>query len=213
MELERKSLTLEVKSVDDSGTFEGYAAAFGNVDAVNDIILAGAFKASLKDHKGKKTMPALLWQHIPSQPIGVWESMSEDEHGLFVKGRLLRDDVQQAKEAHALLKVGAISGMSIGYYARDYSMDEKTWIRTLKKIDLLEASLVTFPANDAARVTGVKGVEVKTIREFEAALRDVMGFSASEAKRIASHGFKAREVPDESEELRAVIEQFKQKYL
>ena len=213
MELERKSLTLEVKNVDDSGTFDGYAAAFGNVDAWNDIILAGAFRATLKDHKAKKTMPALLWQHIASQPIGVLVDMSEDDFGLFVKGSLLRNDVQQAKEAHALLKAGAIRGMSIGYYARDYSMDEKTWIRTLKKIDLIETSLVTFPANDAARVTGVKAFGVKTIREFEAALRDVMGFSASEAKRIASHGFKAREVPDESEEVRAVIEQFKQKYL
>lgn len=213
MEMERKSLPLEVKNVDDGGTFEGYAAAFGNVDAWNDIILAGAFKATLKEHKSKKTMPALLWQHISSQPIGVLEDMSEDDFGLFVKGRLLRDDVQQAKEAHALLKAGAIRGMSIGYYARDYSMDEKTWIRTLKKIDLIEASLVTFPANDAARVTGVKALGIKTIREFEAALRDVMGFSAGEAKRIASHGFKARDVPDESEHVRFIIEQLKQKYL
>lgn len=213
MEMELKSLALEVKTVGEDGVFEGYAAVFGNVDAWNDIVMAGAFKASLKEHKGKKTMPALLWQHDAKQPLGVWLSMAEDAHGLLVKGQLLRNDVQKAAEAYALLKAGAISGMSIGYIARDYSIDEKSWVRTLKKVDLVEASLVTFPANEEARVTGVKAADIKTIREFEAALRDVMGFSASEAKRIASHGFKAREVPDESEEVRAVIEQLKQKYL
>lgn len=212
-EPERKSLSLEVKSIDEDGYFEGYAAVFGNVDAWNDIILAGAFKASLREHKGKKTMPALLWQHDYKQPIGVWVSMEEDAHGLFVKGQLLKDDVQKAREAFALLKAKAITGMSIGYIARDYSIDEKTWIRTLKKVDIIEASLVTFPANDQAQVTTVKAQNIATIREFETFLRDVGGFSASEAKRIASHGFKAREVPDESEEIRAVIEQFKQKYL
>ena len=213
MELERKSLPFEVKAIDESGTFEGYAAVFGNVDAWGDIILPGAFKVSLKEHKSKKTMPALLWQHDSRQPIGVWESMMEDTHGLFVKGRLLRTDVQKGAEAYALLKAGALSGMSIGYIARDYSIDEKTYVRTLKRVDIYEASLVTFPANEHAQVTAVKALGVKTIREFEAALRDVMGFSANEAKRIASQGFKARDVPDESAEVRAVIEQFKQKYL
>lgn len=213
LELERKSLSLEVKSIDEGGAFEGYAAVFGNVDAWDDIILPGAFADSLKEHKSKNTMPALLWHHNAREPLGVWESMWEDGHGLFVKGLLLKDEVQKAGEVYALLKAKAISGMSIGYQTRDSSMDEKTWIRTLKKVDLLEASLVTFPANEAARVTSVKAQGIKTIREFEAALRDVMGFSGKEAKRIASHGFKARDVPDESEEVRAVIEQLKLKYL
>lgn len=213
MEMELKSLPLEVKQIDDSGTFEGYAAVFGNVDAWNDIIKSGAFKDSLKGHKAKGTMPALLWQHDRKQPIGVYESMREDGHGLLVKGRLLKDEVRQASEAYALLKAGALSGMSIGYVARDYSVDEKTWIRTLKSIDLVEASLVTFPANDQAQVTAVKNVMPATIREFEAALRDVMGFSANEAKRIASHGFKAREAQGDSAELVAMINRVTKKYL
>lgn len=212
-EKECKSLPFEIKSVGDDGAFEGYAAVFGNLDSWNDIIEAGAFTATLKEHKKKKTMPALLWYHDVKQPIGVWESMKEDSHGLFVQGRLLHADVQKAGELYALLKAGAISGMSIGYWARDYSVDEKTWIRTLKKIDLLEASLVTFPANDQARVTGVKSIDIKTIREFEAFLRDAGGFSANEAKRIASQGFKARDVPDESEQMQMVINHFTQKYL
>lgn len=210
---EHKSLALEVKAIDDSGSFEGYAAVFGNVDAWNDIILAGAFKASLREHKGRKTMPALLWQHDYKQPIGVWVSMEEDAHGLYVKGQLLKDDVQKAREAFALLKAKAITGMSIGYIARDYSIDEKTWIRTLKKVDIVEASLVTFPANDQAQVTTVKAQSITTIREFETFLRDAGGFSANEAKRIASAGFQTRDVSDVGEEVRAIVDQIKNKYL
>lgn len=213
MELEHKSLPLEVKAIDESGTFEGYAAVFGNVDAWDDIIVAGAFKATLKEYRAKKLMPAMLWQHDQKEVIGIWESMTEDDHGLFVKGRLLRAGIQKAAEAYVLLEAGALSGLSIGYKARDYSRDETTWVRTLKKIDLLETSLVTFPANESARVTGVKSAGIKTIRDFEAFLRDVGGFSANEAKRIASNGFKERDVLGSGDEVSAVIEQIKRKYL
>lgn len=213
MELELKSLPLEVKAIEESGTFEGYVAAFGNVDDWSDVIEPGAFKKSLAAHKKAKSKPALLWQHDRKQPLGTWEDMKEDDTGLLAKGNLLVHDVYRAKEAYALLKAGAISGLSIGYWARDYSIDQKTGIRTLKEIELIEASLVTFPANGRARVTGVKSADIKTIREFEAFLRDAGGFSANEAKRIASAGFKARDVSDESEELSAIVAQIKQKYL
>ena len=210
MQMERKSFALEVKQIEDTGTFEGYAAAFGNVDAWNDIIEPGAFKATIKKYKKQGKKVPMLWQHDGGKPIGSFSSMKEDDHGLFVQGRLLKDSVAQAAEAYALLKEGVISGMSIGFYARDYSMDEKTWIRTLKEIDLVETSLVTFPANDKAQVTDVKTASrITTIREFEAALRDVMGFSATEAKRIASCGFKARDERDNSAEAAAIIKQLK----
>ena len=210
-ELERKGLPFEVKSIEEGGSFEGYAAVFGVKDAWGDIILAGAFKASLREHKSKKTMPSMLWQHRYDQPIGVWDAMQEDSHGLYVKGSLLLK-VQQGLEAYELLKAGALSGMSIGYIARDFSIDEKDYTRTIKRIDLYEASLVTFPANEGAQVVAVKAQGIKTIREFEAALRDVMGFSPGEAKRIASRGFKAREAPDCSAEIGAIVEQITKKY-
>lgn len=210
--LELKSMALQVKAVEADGSFEGYCAVFGNLDAVGDIIKAGAFKDSLKEHKSNGTMPAMLWQHDRKQPIGVYASMKEDTHGLFVNGKLLKDDVRQAGEAYALLKAGAISGMSIGYYARDYSVDEKTFVRTLKKLDLVEASLVTFPANDKARVTGVKATGIITIRDFEAALRDELGFTWNEAKAIAARGFKARDEQDGSAELAEIINSITQKY-
>lgn len=207
-----RNLAFKARNIEDNGVFEGYAAVFGNIDAWNDVIAKGAFLKTLIEHSSKGTMPALLWQHRPSEPIGIWESMAEDESGLAVKGRLLVDDVRQAREAHALLKAGAISGMSIGYYARDYSVDEKTWIRTLKEIELVEASLVTFPANDEARVNVVKS-SPRTIREFEAFLRDAGGFSANEAKKIASGGFKSREAAEFGQEANSIVEAIIQKYL
>lgn len=207
-----RNLAFKAKNIEENGTFEGYAAVFGNIDAWGDVIEKGAFLKTLAEHGEKGSMPALLWQHRPSEPIGIWESMSEDENGLAVKGRLLVDDVRQAREAHALLKAGAISGMSIGYYARDYSMDEKTWIRTLKEIELVEASLVTFPANDEARVSVVKS-SPQTIREFEAFLRDAGGFSANEAKRIASGGFKTRDAAEFDREAAEILKSITEKYL
>ena len=213
-ELEKKSLPFEVKATEDNGIFEGYAAVFGNQDSWGDVIAPGAFKKTLRDHKKAGRMPALLWQHDNWQPIGIWETMREDDTGLFVRGRLLREDVYRAREAYALLKAGALSGMSIGYYATDYETDTRTGVRTLKEVDLVEASLVTFPANPEARVSSVKAAGIGTIREFEAALRDVLGFSAAEAKRIASCGYKAREVPaQKSTELDAIVEKITQKYL
>lgn len=210
MKLEHKSLALEIKTIGEGGTFEGYAAVFGNVDDWKDVILPGAFKKNLAAHKKNGNMPALLWQHDSRQPLGVWESFKEDSHGLLGQGRLLVDDVPKAREAWALLKARAISGLSIGYYARDYSIDEKTRVRTLKQIDLMEASLVTFPANEKAQVTSFKSSDISTIREFEAFLRDVGGFSANEAKRIAACGFKSRQETGQS--AAAVIQQISKKY-
>jgi len=186
---------LKVKSVNDDGTFEGYGSVFHVEDSYKDVVVPGAFVKSIAHHKTKGMMPALLWQHNSSKPLGVWEEMKEDEHGLFCKGRLLIEDVQLAKEAHALLKAGAISGLSIGYRTIIDEYDRESGIVTLKELELWETSLVTFPANDAARVTGVKN-----IRDFEKFLRD-SGYAKSEATRIASNGFERRESAADDAEL------------
>lgn len=211
MERQIKSLAFKAGNIQGDGVFEGYAAVFGNIDSWGDLIKPGAFKKTLSQHAARDSRPALLWQHRSEEPIGVWDDLKEDQNGLAVKGRLLIDDVRRAKEVHALLKAGAVSGLSIGYLARDYDFDSKTRIRTLKEIDLLEASLVTFPANDQARVAGLKA-RPETIREFEAFLRDAGGFSANEAKRIASIGFKLRDEAGPAGEAAAIIKQITQKY-
>ena len=151
-ERKRLDFNLQVKSLDSAGRFAGYASVFDMVDSQKDIILRGAFAETLKGRVGDIKM---LWQHQQDEPIGIFERMFEDTNGLYVEGKLLLD-VARAKEAYALLKEGAIGGLSIGYSPIKYRLNEKTGVRMLSAVELWEVSLVTFPANDAAKITVVK---------------------------------------------------------
>jgi HK97 family phage prohead protease len=217
MQREAFCAPFEVKFADDKspGSFEGYGAVFGNVDAYGDVIQKGAFKETLRDWGKTKKLPPMLVQHggwmmtdMDALPIGMWEGMSEDDTGLHVKGRLINLDTERGKTIHGAMKEGALDGMSIGYRAKEFSLGTKPEEprRTLKKIDLMEVSVVTFPANGKARVSAVKSAGlIKTIREFEDFLRDA-GFSNGQAKAIASTGFKATDPRDEDEaDLAAII--------
>ena len=151
---ERRKLdfNLQVKSLDSMGRFAGYASVFDIVDNQKDIIERGAFAETLK---GRLSDIKMLWQHQQDEPIGIFEKIFEDANGLYVEGRLLLD-VARAKEAYSLLKEGAISGLSIGYSPTKYRLHEKTGTRLISTVELWEISLVTFPANDAAKITVVK---------------------------------------------------------
>lgn len=151
-ERKRMAFALQVKSLGEDGTFAGYASVFDIVDNQKDIMMKGAFAGTLK--KGASAIK-LLWQHQQDEPIGVFEKMFEDAVGLYVEGRLLLD-VQKAREAHALMKAGAVSGLSIGYSPTRYRIDAETGVRMLAEVDLFEVSLVTFPANAQSKVTVVK---------------------------------------------------------
>ena len=201
----------EVKFADGGtpGTFEGYGAVFGNIDSYGDVIQKGAFKDTLKDWNKSKKLPPMLVQHggwmmtdMDALPVGMWEAMSEDDTGLHVKGRLINLDTERGKTIHGAMKEGALDGMSIGYRAKEFSLGTKPDEprRTLKKIDLMEVSVVTFPANGKARVSAIKSAcDIKTIREFEEWLRDAGRFSNAQAKAIASRGFKASDPRDEDD--------------
>ncbi|MAW99893.1 MAG: HK97 family phage prohead protease [Sphingomonas sp.] len=184
-------LSLKADGVNDDGSFTGYGSVFGVEDSYAEVVAAGAFADSLAELKAKDRRVPVLWQHDQRQPIGIYDLIEEDARGLKVEGRLLIDKVGQAREAHALMQAGAVSGLSIGYWVRESSYDEKTNIRTLTKLDLVEVSLVTFPANDDARVEAVKFKlahgELPSVREFEKLLREA-GFSKSQSMMVANHG-------------------------
>lgn len=190
-----RAMPFAVKEVTAAGEFEGYGSVFGNEDSYGDIVMPGAFSETLQAHKAKGTMPALLWQHRPSEVIGVYTDMREDDRGLYVKGRLLVDEVRQAKEAHALLKANALRGLSIGYMTRKYEVDEEADVIRLTELDLWEVSAVTFPANELATVTAVKraltGGELPSEREFERMLQRDAGFSRSQSQAIVACGYKS----------------------
>jgi HK97 family phage prohead protease len=181
---------LDVKAVADDGTFEGYGSIFGNVDSYGEVVEPGAFTASLVDARRKGRSIKMLWQHNPDQPIGVWDDLAEDSKGLYVKGRLLRDVSPLAAEAYGLLKAAALDGLSIGYRVVEAAPHpDKQGILSLRKLDLKEVSIVTFAANDRARVESVKHIlaagEVPTVRQFEEFLRDAGGFTKTLAAAIA----------------------------
>lgn len=138
---------------DKYGYISGYASTFGNVDSVGDKVAKGAFAISIATK-----MPKMLWQHDRWQPIGSWTDAKEDDYGLWVQGRILKT-VPQGLTAFNLLKEEAISGLSIGYRVQDYEYDNDTGIYTLKQVNLLEVSVVTFPANELAEVANVKSAD------------------------------------------------------
>lgn len=181
----------KVKSVGEDGTFAGYGSVFDLVDTYSDVVHRGAFRESLNAWAKKGGLPAMLWQHKFDEPLGVYTKMEEDDHGLYLEGRLLIEDDPLAKRAYAHLKAGSLTGLSIGYSIPPggAQWDSDAGVYHIKKVDLWEVSLVTFPANDAARVETVKHA-LQGPRQFEKFLRDA-GLSRTEAKALMADGYKA----------------------
>ena len=148
---------------------EGYASLFGLPDQGGDVVQKGAYAKSLKRLAERGGSVKMLWQHDPTQPIGVWDEIFEDARGLFVKGRLL-PEVGKAREAAALIEAGAIDGLSIGYRTVSAEKDAKGQ-RLLAELELWEVSLVTFPMLREARVAAKgESLDVETWRDLAGAL-------------------------------------------
>lgn len=145
-------------AVSADGLVEGYASLFGVVDLGRDRVARGAFSNSLR-LRGARGI-RFLFQHDPAEPIGAWTSIAEDARGLRVVGRL-NLAVARARELHALLRQGALDGLSIGFRALK-SVREAGGVRRLIEIDLWEISVVTFPMLPDARVGVVKGFPFHT---------------------------------------------------
>lgn len=196
MKFKHLTRPFEVKAVRDDGTFDGYGSVFNVIDSYRDIVIPGAFAKTIAKHAEQKSAPALLWQHNTHEPVGVWDSMSEDEHGLKMVGRLALG-TQRGKEAYELLKMGAVRGLSIGFSVPKGGAEynDTTDLMMLKEIDLWETSIVTFPANPSAQVTEVRSVLEQGIfpdlRSFEEFLMHDAGFSRSQARVILNEGYKA----------------------
>jgi len=196
----------EIKEITGTGTFAGYGSVYGVLDEGDDIASPGSFAGSLAALASKSQMPALLWQHKASEPIGAYTAVKEDPLGLYVEGKLALK-TQRGAEAYELMQMKAISGLSIGYITKDFDYDAKTGIRTIKSADLYEISLVTFPMNDSARVSAVKSIsEISDLTSAENYLRDAGGLSRREAKAFIStlKALSLRNAGDDSAELKAI---------
>lgn len=153
---------------DDAGTISGLAWKFGTPDRVGDMIEPGAFK-------GVKLPIPMLFGHDMNDPVGVWTEAQETGAGLALKGRMLVEDVARAREVRALVKAGAVGGLSIGFVTRK-AVARTGGGRTIKALDLFEVSLVTAPMHPGARITGAKSAAdafrlAEALRRADAALR------------------------------------------
>ena len=193
----------EIKTDESGSRFSGYASVFGGVDSYGDTILPGAFKKTLSQQS-----PKMFFDHQWSLPVGKWVAISEDSKGLYVEGELTAG-LALATDVGAALRHGTLDGLSIGGYLKRDGYTEKDGTRSIHEwSNLMEISVVAFPADDAARVADAKSDlltlidEVETIRDFERLLRDAVGVSKSAAVRIVA---KARALVERREAERDAV--------
>ncbi len=211
--MERRDIVFsEVKLAGDGqkvGKISGYGAVFGNVDSYGDVIEQGAFKESLQQWQGKGKWPPMLLQHGGGMfgggaddmlPVGKWTEMEENTRGLKVDGELFALNTERGQYIYEGLKAGVLDGLSIGFRTRKSKIGTQPGepSRTLLELDLVELSIVTFPANPKARVTGVKTLPPDQIRELEEYLCDE-GLSRKAAKRSVSNLMKRLHLRDEGD--------------
>lgn len=167
---ERKFAGAVLGDVEKDGSFSGYASLFGEADLGKDVMERGAFAASLKARGADGVR--MLYQHDPGQPIGVWTDLREDARGLFVRGQL-NLGVERAREVLALMRGGALDGLSIGFRTVRARKDAGG-LRRVLEADLWEISVVTFPMQPKARVSNVKRMN-STEAELQMAVRFASG--------------------------------------
>lgn len=188
-----------VTQADDEGLFSGHGAVFDDSHPTSswrlppdwtDTLKAGAFKKTLAEHKKLGTLPAMLLQHSSYDlPVGTWVSAEEDDTGLKLSGKLATKTAT-GKDVYELLKIGALTGLSIGFTPAKVKLDEKAKVREILEVELHEVSIVAIPGIPAARISDVKAA-LRDPRSVERQLRDVLGLTQSEAKKFMAEGYKA----------------------
>lgn len=185
--MEYKTISIEEAGLRlDSGkamSFSGIASAFNGVDSYGDTILPGAFAQTLSNRQRPIQM---RWNHF-GPVIGRWTKAAEDDRGLYVEGELTPGH-SVAEDVYALMKHGAVNGLSICFRIPPGGSEKDGKLRKLKRIDLIEISVVEEPADLGARVGDVKSVigEIESLKQAEAFIRDGCGLSWAAATALVS---------------------------
>lgn len=185
----------EVKFASDkTGVFSGYGSVTGNKDFGGDVIAKGAFRDTLREWQDKGKFPPMLLQHgggffggaMDALPVGKYTDMEENAKGLKLEGELFALNTERGQYIHEGMKAGSLDGLSIGYRVKEFVLGTKPTEprRTIKSLDLVEVSIVTFPMNDKARIGAVKSDFDP--RELEAMLREATLSRSDAVKAVAT---------------------------
>lgn len=214
--MELKSLGLEAVEFkfDEArkGFFSGYASKFNGVDSYGDTILPGAYAQTLSNRQRPVMMK---WNHF-GPVIGKWTKAAEDDNGLYVEGELTPGH-SVADDVYASMKHGAVTGLSIGFRIPSGGSEKNGKLRNLKRIDLVEISVVEQPADLGAQVGNVKSYldEADSLKEIESLLREAAGFTRADACALVSrikslaHGERDAEAKRLADEVAAAFQQYR----
>ena len=122
----------------DSIYISGYASA-NSVDRSGDVIPSSVWEEGLKNYLKN---PVVLAYHDHDDPIGRMVDHKVDEKGLWIKAR-----ISAASEVFSLVKDGVITAFSVGFRILDAEYNNVTELFIIKKLELLEISVVSVPCN------------------------------------------------------------------
>lgn len=137
-------------------TFSGYAST-NKLDYQGDVVVQDTWE---KNGYIGQEFP-VLWNHRKFDgdfPLGVIKLVRVDDKGLYVEARLPKADARIRDIVIPQIEIGSIKKMSIGGYARDGKYDEVHNVFYVTDFELMEISLVLFPANEEAEITAFKSV-------------------------------------------------------
>jgi len=157
MEIKQKLIATQIKQLDEKGRVILAVNAFGNVDADNDISMAGSFKKTLKENFHR-----VRWflNHDVTKLLGVpvkaWETKTHLEiEAQFNLAKQLARDVYEDYKLFA--EHGNTLEHSVGLQAVKFDMDQETGIRTVNEWKLWEFSTLThWGANERTPLVDIK---------------------------------------------------------
>lgn len=142
--LDFKIDNLETNTDGERLIIKGYASVFGNINSYGYTFDKGAFTHSIQSGSVK-----FLFNHNHDDVLGRIVVLREDDYGLYFEAQCNKD-VQHAREVYSMVANGDLTGASIGFVTVSEAVVDG--ILHKKDVDLWEISVVTFPANELAKV-------------------------------------------------------------
>lgn len=142
-------------------------ASTADTDRVGDIIEASAWtKGGLQNYLNN---PVILFNHDYNQPIGRAVELSTGDNGLQLKAKIAKS----AGHVRELIKEGVLGAFSVGFRVKDAEYLRESDGYKIKDAELLEVSVVTVPANQAATFSLAKSFNSESeYEEFKKSLKD-----------------------------------------